>query len=463
MRAHAPITGPLLASLGATGLVVGVVTGVGEAAALILRLVSGPLTDRTGPVLGLDHRRLPADRRQRAVPRRGRGAVGGKRFGDRRARRQGRQDPPRTPCCRMPRRSPAAAAGSRCTRRSDQVGAMGRPADGGRPALLVRRRYGPTLALACGCPVSACWRCCCGCAWGWPEPARYESVLADDETPEVVEEARSEIPAAVLGVLGVLGRDHAGFHDVRGDVVPPGLEGDLHRRLAVPVMVAAAMAVDAVGALADRVGLRPARRAGAGRAAGARRRSFPRLAFSQDLGASPRGGRRAGLGCRGRHTGVHPAGRWVADLVAPPRRATAYGVYAAGHRRRHRRRVAPSPVGFTTPRSRRSSSPSRPFRFPRSGWRSQSSLAAASQPRRERSPDHRGQQFLLICQKESDGSPAGHMFLLGAFIASAGLLSLEGPLVVWVIRSYSSPGSAIPHKRLRPSRAVALPVPEVKA
>ncbi len=41
------VTGPLLASLGATGLVVGLVTGIGEAAALVLRLVSGPLADRT--------------------------------------------------------------------------------------------------------------------------------------------------------------------------------------------------------------------------------------------------------------------------------------------------------------------------------------------------------------------------------------------------------------------------------
>src|SRR6188768_4436206 len=41
------ITGPLLATLGATALVVGVVTGIGEAAALLLRLVSGPLADRT--------------------------------------------------------------------------------------------------------------------------------------------------------------------------------------------------------------------------------------------------------------------------------------------------------------------------------------------------------------------------------------------------------------------------------
>ncbi|WP_236685245.1 MFS transporter [Demequina salsinemoris] len=42
------IYGPLLASLGATAVVVGVVTGAGEAIALVLRLVSGPLTDRTG-------------------------------------------------------------------------------------------------------------------------------------------------------------------------------------------------------------------------------------------------------------------------------------------------------------------------------------------------------------------------------------------------------------------------------
>ena len=41
------VTGPLLAELGATALVVGIVTGIGEAAALLLRLVSGPLADRT--------------------------------------------------------------------------------------------------------------------------------------------------------------------------------------------------------------------------------------------------------------------------------------------------------------------------------------------------------------------------------------------------------------------------------
>jgi hypothetical protein len=41
------VYGPLLGALGASALVVGAVTGAGEAAALILRLVSGPWADRT--------------------------------------------------------------------------------------------------------------------------------------------------------------------------------------------------------------------------------------------------------------------------------------------------------------------------------------------------------------------------------------------------------------------------------
>ncbi len=40
--------GPLLAALGASAVVVGLVTGAGEAMALVLRLVFGPLADRTG-------------------------------------------------------------------------------------------------------------------------------------------------------------------------------------------------------------------------------------------------------------------------------------------------------------------------------------------------------------------------------------------------------------------------------
>ncbi len=42
------VTGPLLASLGASAVLVGLVTGAGEAVALVLRLVFGPLADRSG-------------------------------------------------------------------------------------------------------------------------------------------------------------------------------------------------------------------------------------------------------------------------------------------------------------------------------------------------------------------------------------------------------------------------------
>jgi MFS family permease len=42
------VAGPFLGSLGASALVVGLVTGAGEAMALVLRLFSGPLADRSG-------------------------------------------------------------------------------------------------------------------------------------------------------------------------------------------------------------------------------------------------------------------------------------------------------------------------------------------------------------------------------------------------------------------------------
>ena len=45
--------GPFLGSLGASALTVGIVTGAGEAIALALRVVTGPLADRTGRLWGL--------------------------------------------------------------------------------------------------------------------------------------------------------------------------------------------------------------------------------------------------------------------------------------------------------------------------------------------------------------------------------------------------------------------------
>ena len=58
------VTGPLLASLGASAVLVGLVTGAGEALALVLRLVFGSLADRTGRYWTLTIARLRADRRR---------------------------------------------------------------------------------------------------------------------------------------------------------------------------------------------------------------------------------------------------------------------------------------------------------------------------------------------------------------------------------------------------------------
>src|SRR5690349_2234997 len=47
------ITGPLLASLGASALLIGLVTGAGEALALVLRLPFGTRADRSGGYWGM--------------------------------------------------------------------------------------------------------------------------------------------------------------------------------------------------------------------------------------------------------------------------------------------------------------------------------------------------------------------------------------------------------------------------
>ena len=117
------ITGPYLAALGASALVVGVVTGAGEAAALVLRLVSGPLADRSGaywpltivgyamtavcvPLMAV----APVPRGCRARLRRHDGAAG--------ADRQGRAQPLEVGAARARRAARSVAArASRCTRR----------------------------------------------------------------------------------------------------------------------------------------------------------------------------------------------------------------------------------------------------------------------------------------------------------------------------------------------------------
>jgi len=58
MRVRAWSTGPLLASLGASAVLVGLVSGAGEAMALLLRLVSGSWADLQRALLDAHVRRL---------------------------------------------------------------------------------------------------------------------------------------------------------------------------------------------------------------------------------------------------------------------------------------------------------------------------------------------------------------------------------------------------------------------
>lgn len=313
------VTGPLLASLGATAVVVGVVTGVGEAAALILRLVSGPLTDRTGrfwtwtiagylltvvsvPFLGVVGVLWAAS-----------ALVIAERVG--KAVRSPAKDTLLSHAAAVTGRGRGFAVHEAL----DQVGALAGPLMVAGLLYVFGGNYGPTLALlsvpGVGVLALLLWL-----RSRVPEPARYESV--PDEHPEVVERERfprefwvySAFSAATM--LGFSTFAVMSFHQVSKGIFTAAW---------VPVIYAAAMAVDAVAALLtgwayDRLGGRvlavlPVLAA-----------AIPALAFSQDRVLVVVGALIWGAAVGIQESTLRAV---VADLVAPPRRATAYGVYAA--------------------------------------------------------------------------------------------------------------------------------------
>ena len=127
-RARGRSPGPFLASLGASALTVGLVTGAGEAAALGLPALLRPRRRPVGPLLALDGGRLRPHRRLRAADGAGAGAGGGRARlrlddGAARADRQGRAQPGEVGAARgRCRATSAAGAGSACTRRSTRPG-----------------------------------------------------------------------------------------------------------------------------------------------------------------------------------------------------------------------------------------------------------------------------------------------------------------------------------------------------
>jgi MFS family permease len=333
------ITGPLLASLGASALVVGVVTGVGEAAALLLRLVSGPLTDRTGrfwawtlagyaltvvsvPLLGLASALWVAS-----------GLVIAERVGK---------------AVRSPAKDTLLSHATAVTGRGrgfavhealDQVGALTGPLAVAGVLAVTGNDYTPALLVLAVPGVVAfalvVWLCV-----RVPRPALYELdretatstpagvtagvTVGTAETAAVPVVPSGALPGAFWAYAAFAGLTMIGFATF-GVLSFHLVTAGLLSAAAVPVLYAAAMVVDAVAAVAtglayDRLGARvlvvlPFVAA-----------LVPMLAFSGTVAVAVVGALAWGVALGVQESTLRAT---VADLVGPGRRATAYGIFGA--------------------------------------------------------------------------------------------------------------------------------------
>ncbi len=324
------ITGPLLASLGATGLVVGVVTGIGEAAALSLRLMSGPLTDRTKrfwawtiagymltvitvPVLGITATLwvacalVIAERVGKAV-----------------------RSPAKDTLLSYATHATGRGRGFAVHQALDQIGAVIGPLTVAAVLATTDNDYGPALGVL-ALPGGAALALLVWLSIRVPNPARYETEATDTPQPPPSITTSNRLPrraslptsfwmycaftsTTMIGfaTFGVLS-----FHMVTRGIIPAA---------AVPLIYAAAMAADAAAALAsgwayDRIGAKTLA-------------ALPVLTVAVALVAFTNHPESviAGALLWGAAVGIQESTlrAVVADLVPPSRRATAYGVFAAG-------------------------------------------------------------------------------------------------------------------------------------
>ncbi|MBN7412243.1 Major facilitator superfamily [Mycobacteroides abscessus subsp. abscessus] len=315
------ITGPLLASLGASALVVGVVTGIGEAAALALRLVSGPLTDRTRkfwawtisgyaltvvtvPFLGVSSvlwiaaTLVIAERVGKAV-----------------------RGPAKDTLLSHATAVTGRGKGFAVHEAMDQIGAITGPLLVAGMLALTHVNYLPTFAIL-ALPGGATLLLLFWLRRRVPYPERYEH---DDYTRGAADRPHKlSLPLSfwlysgftAITMIGFATFGVLSFHMVQRGVLPVP---------AVPIVYAAAMAADAVAALLsgwayDRVGPKSL---AALPIVGA---TVPMLAFTDSLPGIVLGALLWGAAVGIQESTLRAV---VADLVPPPRRATAYGVYAA--------------------------------------------------------------------------------------------------------------------------------------
>jgi MFS family permease len=317
------VSGPLLASLGASGLVVGLVTGAGEAAALGLRLVSGPLADRTQrfwawtiagyvltavsvPVLGLAGALWVA-----AV------LVIAERVG------KAVRSPAKDTLLSHATATTGRGKGFAVHEAMDQIGALVGPLTVAGVLALTDDDYAPALGVLAIPGVAAI------VLLFWlrakvPNPVQYEpEAVVEESRDEQPRNTHAPLPRAFWSYAAFTATTMIGFatfgvlsfHLVQRDLVPTA---------AVPLLYAAAMGADAVAALAtgwlyDRVGPKvlsvlPVLSA-----------AVVLLAFSATVWVAVLGALLWGAAVGVQESTLRAT---VADLVPAGRRATAYGVYA---------------------------------------------------------------------------------------------------------------------------------------
>ncbi|WP_256255963.1 MFS transporter [Streptomyces sp. MUSC 14] len=315
------ITGPLLASLGASALVVGVVTGAGEAAALGLRLVSGPVADRTRRFWGLAIAGYALT--VVSVPLLGVPGVLWAACVLVIAERVGK-------AVRSPAKDTLLSHATAATGRGrgfavhealDQIGAIAGPLLVAGVLALTGNDYGPALGVLAG-PGIAVLLLLCWLRARVPDPEAYEREVKAP-APTAADTRGGRLPRAFWTYAAFTAATTTGFatfgvlsfHLVQRHLLTPAW---------VPVLYAAAMAVDAVAALAtgwlyDRYGPRvlsglPLLTAG-----------VVALAFTNTVAIAVAGSLLWGAAMGIQESTLRAT---VADLVPSGRRATAYGLFA---------------------------------------------------------------------------------------------------------------------------------------
>ncbi|MGQ4480213.1 MFS transporter [Streptomyces sp. SAS_276] len=314
------ITGPLLASLGASALVVGVVTGVGEAAALGLRLVSGPLADRTRRFWGLAIAGYALT--VASVPLLGVVGVLWAACALVVAERVGKavRSPAKDTMLSHATAATGRGRGFAVHEAMDQVGALVGPLVVAGMLAVTGGDYGPALGVLAVPGVAALGLL----VWlraRVPDPEAYEREAAPS-TGEAAE-ADGRLPAAFWTYAAFTAATTTGFATF-GVLSYHLVERHLMAAAWVPVLYAAAMAVDALAALAsgwlyDRLGARVLMALPPLTAA------VVMLAFTNTVAIAVVGSLMWGAAMGIQESTLRAT---VADLVPSGRRATAYGLFA---------------------------------------------------------------------------------------------------------------------------------------